>query len=32
MVGRVADLVRQYQTHLERIFLKVVGYEPQASA
>lgn len=25
--GRVEDLARQYQTDLERIFLKVIGYE-----
>jgi hypothetical protein len=28
--GRVADLVKQYDTDLERIFLKLVGYEPEA--
>jgi ABC-2 type transport system ATP-binding protein len=27
--GRVSDLVNQYQTNLEQVFLKVVGYEPQ---
>jgi ABC-2 type transport system ATP-binding protein len=27
--GRVDDLVRKYQTDLERIFLNVVGYSPQ---
>ncbi|MGA2866231.1 MAG: ABC transporter ATP-binding protein [Verrucomicrobiota bacterium] len=28
-VGRVADLVRQYQMDLERVFLKLIGYQPQ---
>jgi ABC-2 type transport system ATP-binding protein len=28
--GRVSDLVNQYQCNLEQIFLKVVGYQPQA--
>lgn len=28
--GRVTDLVKQYDTDLERIFLKLVGYEPEA--
>jgi ABC-2 type transport system ATP-binding protein len=28
--GRVSDLVSQYQCNLEQIFLKVVGYQPQA--
>jgi ABC-2 type transport system ATP-binding protein len=28
--GRVSDLVTQYQCNLEQIFLKVVGYQPQA--
>jgi ABC-type multidrug transport system ATPase subunit len=27
--GKVDDLVRQYQCHLEQIFLKIVGYEPE---
>jgi len=27
--GRVADLVAQYQANLEKIFLKIIGYEPQ---
>ncbi|MCU0782879.1 MAG: ABC transporter ATP-binding protein [Verrucomicrobia bacterium] len=27
--GRVGDLVAQYQCDLERIFLKIVGYQPQ---
>jgi ABC-2 type transport system ATP-binding protein len=27
--GRVDDLVKQYQSNLEQIFLKVVGYQPQ---
>jgi ABC-2 type transport system ATP-binding protein len=27
--GKVEDLVRQYQCHLEQIFLKIVGYEPE---
>jgi ABC-2 type transport system ATP-binding protein len=29
--GRVSDLVNQYQTNLEQVFLKVVGYQPQPS-
>ena len=28
--GRVGDLMNQYQCNLEQIFLKVVGYQPQA--
>jgi len=28
--GRVDDLVRQYQCHLEQIFLKVIGYQAQS--
>src|SRR5882724_7273125 len=28
--GRVNDLVSQYQCNLEQLFLKVVGYQPQA--
>jgi ABC-2 type transport system ATP-binding protein len=28
--GRVSDLVRQHQCNLEQIFLKIVGYQPQA--
>lgn len=28
--GRVSDLVQQYQTNLEQIFLKVIGYNPQS--
>jgi ABC-2 type transport system ATP-binding protein len=28
--GRVSDLVKQYQCDLEQIFLKIVGYQPQA--
>src|SRR5437899_1147038 len=27
--GRVADLVEQYQSNLEQIFLKIIGYQPQ---
>jgi ABC-2 type transport system ATP-binding protein len=27
--GRVGDLVQKYQTGLEKIFLNVVGYQPQ---
>ena len=30
LVGRVADLVRQHQMNLERVFLKVIGYETEA--
>ena len=29
VVGRVSDLVQQYQTHLEQVFLKIIGYQPQ---
>jgi ABC-2 type transport system ATP-binding protein len=29
--GRVQDLVQKYQTDLEKIFLNVVGYQPQAA-
>ncbi len=28
--GRVADLVKKYQTDLEKIFLNVVGYQPES--
>lgn len=28
--GRVSDLVEQHQTNLEKIFLNVVGYQPQS--
>jgi ABC-2 type transport system ATP-binding protein len=28
--GRVSDLVTQYKCNLEQIFLKVIGYQPQA--
>jgi ABC-2 type transport system ATP-binding protein len=28
VVGRVADLVKEYQMDLERIFLKIIGYPP----
>src|SRR5215471_2560660 len=28
--GRVADLVAKHQANLEQIFLKIIGYEPQA--
>jgi ABC-type Na+ transport system ATPase subunit NatA len=30
--GRVADLVAEHQANLEQIFLKIIGYEPQAVA
>ena len=30
--GRVADLVAQHQANLERIFLNIIGYQPQPSA
>lgn len=30
--GRVADLVAKHQANLEQIFLKIIGYEPQAIA
>jgi ABC-2 type transport system ATP-binding protein len=29
--GRVADLVAQHQANLERIFLNIIGYQPQPS-
>ncbi len=30
VVGRVSELVQQYhQTHLEQVFLKIIGYQPQ---
>jgi ABC-2 type transport system ATP-binding protein len=29
--GRVAELVKQYQCDLEKIFLNIVGYQPQAA-
>jgi ABC-2 type transport system ATP-binding protein len=29
--GRVADLMEQHQANLEQIFLKIIGYEPQAA-
>ncbi len=29
--GRVSDLIKQYQSNLEQIFLKIVGYQPQSS-
>mgnify|MGYP001189001655 CR=1 FL=1 len=32
MEGRVSDLLAQYQTSLEQIFLKIVGYSAQAPA
>ncbi|HYG21390.1 MAG TPA: ABC transporter ATP-binding protein [Verrucomicrobiae bacterium] len=28
--GRVADLIQEHQANLEQIFLKIVGYQPQA--
>jgi ABC-2 type transport system ATP-binding protein len=30
--GRVADLVEKHQANLEKIFLNIIGYEPQPSA
>ena len=30
--GRVADLVAQHQANLEKIFLNIIGYQPQLSA
>ena len=30
--GRVADLVQKHQANLERIFLDIIGYQPQAAA
>ncbi len=30
--GRVADLVEKHQANLERIFLDIIGYQPQAAA
>jgi ABC-2 type transport system ATP-binding protein len=32
VVGRVADLVREHQMDLERIFLKIIGYQPEEVA
>src|ERR1019366_7373067 len=32
VAGRVGDLVAQYHTDLEQIFLNIIGYEPQPSA
>lgn len=29
--GRVSDLLEQYQTNLEQIFLKIIGYQSQSS-
>ena len=29
--GRVNDLIHKYQTNLEQIFLRIIGYEPVAS-
>ena len=29
VVGRVSELVQQYQTHLEQVFLKIIGYQTQ---
>ena len=30
--GRVAELVAKHQAHLEKIFLNIIGYEPQLQA
>jgi ABC-2 type transport system ATP-binding protein len=30
VAGRVADLVKEHQMDLERVFLKIIGYQPQA--
>jgi ABC-type Na+ transport system ATPase subunit NatA len=30
--GRVADLVERHQANLERIFLDIIGYQPEPSA
>jgi ABC-2 type transport system ATP-binding protein len=30
--GRVADLVREHNTNLENIFLKIIGYQPSIAA
>ncbi|HCL92224.1 MAG TPA: ABC transporter, partial [Verrucomicrobia subdivision 3 bacterium] len=30
--GRVADLVREHQANLERIFLNIIGYQPESDA
>jgi hypothetical protein len=27
--GRVADLIEQHQANLEKIFLNIIGYDPQ---
>jgi ABC-type multidrug transport system ATPase subunit len=29
--GRVADLMSKYQTNLEQIFLKLIGYQVEAA-
>ncbi len=29
--GRVSDLIQKYQTNLEQIFLRIIGYEPVAA-
>jgi ABC-2 type transport system ATP-binding protein len=30
VVGRVEELVQQYQCNLEQVFLKIIGYQPAA--
>ena len=30
--GRVADLVKEHQANLERIFLNIIGYQPESDA
>ena len=30
--GKVSDLVAQYQCDLERLFLKLIGYQPQGAS
>jgi ABC-2 type transport system ATP-binding protein len=32
VAGRVADLVREYQMDLEKVFLKLIGYDPQVAS
>ena len=30
-VGRVSDLVARHQSNLEKIFLDIIGYQPQST-
>jgi ABC-2 type transport system ATP-binding protein len=31
VAGRVADLVNEYQMDLEKVFLKIIGYQPEVA-